>query len=70
MSLQGTSLIAELRDTSGLDQDFFEQQMTQILQKYSVSPENLEIDQLREILADYLQALILEDEAQYSPKYA
>lgn len=62
MSLQGTNLIAELRSTSGLDQDFFDQQMAQILQKYSVSPENLEIDQLREILADYLQALILTEE--------
>lgn len=62
MSLQGTQLISELRDNSGLDKDFFDHQMTQILQKYSLNPDTLEVDQLREVLADYLQALILAEE--------
>lgn len=70
MSLKGTNLITELRDNSGLDQDFFDSQMGTLIQSYSLNPETLEIDQLREVLADYLQALILEEEAQAEAKYA
>ncbi len=69
MSLQGTNLIDELKECSGLDGDFFDHQMSRILNRYSVNPENLDLDQLREVLADYLQALILEDESKHSEKY-
>lgn len=70
MGLKGTNLITELRDNSGLDQDFFDSQMGTLIQTYSLNPDTLEIDQLREALADYLQALILEEEAQAEAKYA
>lgn len=70
MSLKGTNLISELRETSGLDQDFFDSQMGSLIQTYSLNPESLELDQLREVLADYLQALILEDESRQEAKYA
>lgn len=70
MSLKGTTLIAELRDNSGLDQNFFDTQMGSLIQSYSLNPETLELDQLRDALADYLQALILEEEAQAETKYA
>lgn len=70
MSLKGTTLIAELRDNSGLDQNFFDTQMGSLIQSYSLNPETLELDQLRDALADYLQALILEEEPQAETKYA
>ncbi|MBL7557778.1 MAG: hypothetical protein JNM24_18255 [Bdellovibrionaceae bacterium] len=70
MGLKGTNLITELRNNSGLDQDFFDSQMGTLIQSYSLNPDTLEIDQLREALADYLQALILEEEAQAEAKYA
>ncbi len=70
MSLKGTTLIAELRETAGLDEGFFDSQMGTLIQNYSLNPETLELDQLREVLADYLQALILEEEAQAEAKYA
>jgi len=70
MSLKGTNLITELRDNAGLDQDFFDSQMGTLIQTYSLNPDTLEIDQLREVLADYLQALILEEEAQAEARYA
>ena len=64
MSLLGANLIDELKECSGLDSEFFDHQMSQILKKYSIDPENLALDQLRDVLSDYLQALILEDEVQ------
>lgn len=70
MSLKGTNLIAELRETSGLDEGFFDGQMGQLMQSYSLNPETLDLDQLRTVLADYLQTLILEEEAQAEAKYA
>lgn len=70
MSLKGTNLITELRDNSGLNQDFFDSQMGTLIQSYSLNPDTLDIEQLREVLADYLQALILEEEAQAEAKYA
>ncbi len=70
MGLKGTTLISELRETSGLDEGFFDSQMGTLIQNYSLNPETLELDQLREVLADYLQALILEEEAQAEAKYA
>lgn len=70
MNLKGSHLIEELRGNSGLDEDFFDTQMNDLFSKYSVNPDNLELDQLRDILADYLQALILEEEAQQAAKYA
>jgi hypothetical protein len=70
MGLKGTTLISELRETSGLDEGFFDSQMGALIQNYSLNPETLELDQLREVLADYLQALILEEEAQAEAKYA
>jgi hypothetical protein len=62
MSLHGTDLILELRENSGLDQDFFDGQMEQLMKTYSLNPETLGLEQLREVLSDYLQALILEEE--------
>lgn len=62
MILQRNNLIVELRENSGLDEDFFDHQMSQILSAYAMNPETLEIDQLREVLADYLQGLILAEE--------
>ncbi len=70
MGLKGTTLISELRETSGLDEGFFDSQMATLIQNYSLNPETLELDQLREVLADYLQTLILEEEAQAEAKYA
>lgn len=62
MSLQGASLITELRQQSGLDHDFFDQHMQQILGAYRVNQDSLDLDLLRDILADYLQGLILAEE--------
>jgi Flp pilus assembly CpaE family ATPase len=70
MGLKGTTLIAELRETVGLDESFFDSQMSTLIQNYSLNPETLELDQLREVLADFLQSLILEEEAQSDAKYA
>ncbi len=69
MSLQGANLIDELKEYAGLDGDLFDYQMSRILNRYSVNPENLDLDQLREVLADYLQGLILEDEYMQPEKY-
>ena len=63
MSLQGISLITELQENSGLDKDFFNHQINHLLGKYSVDPNHLNIDQLRDVLSDYLQALILTEES-------
>lgn len=63
MSLQGIQLITELQENSGLDKDFFNYEMNQILEKYSVDPDHLDIDRLRDVLSDYLQALILTEES-------
>lgn len=70
MSLKGTSLITELKESAGLDHNLFDGQMDKLIKSYSLNPETLEIDQLRTALADYLQTLILEDEACAEAKYA
>ena len=66
MSLKGTNLLTELRENSGLDQDFFDTQMGNLIQAYDLNSDTLELDQLRNALADYLQTLILEEETSLS----
>lgn len=61
MSLKGTNLLSELRENSGLDQDFFDTEMTELMRTYSLNPDTLDLDQLRAVLSDYLQTLILEE---------
>lgn len=60
MDLAGEKLLLELQNHSQIERGNFIYHFQQILQEYEVSGSELTLDQLREILSDYLQNLILE----------
>lgn len=59
---QGSNLVSELRENSGLDQTFFDSKMNELCSRYSLNPDSLELEQFRLVLADYLQSLILQED--------
>jgi hypothetical protein len=64
--MAGKDLLKELSSATGLPQEPVMKELTDLVTKANVSPEEIDIDTLREILAEYLQQVILESKEQYS----
>ncbi len=60
MDLKGQELISELSLHSGIESKNFDYHFSEILENYHLDPKELTLDDLREILSNYLQDLILE----------
>lgn len=56
----GTTLTKTVIEKTGLPQDLIEKEFNAILEKFGKSPESLTIEELREVMAEYLQLVFLE----------
>lgn len=56
----GEVLCSKLIDETSLPKDFAEKEFFDLLQQYGLSQNTLTLDDLREVLADYVQDLFLE----------
>lgn len=60
MELKGQQLISALQSNSNIESSNFNYHFNEILEGYQLNPNELTLDQLREVLSDYLQSFILE----------
>ena len=60
MELKGQKLISELQSNSNIESSNFNYHFNEILEGYHINPNELTLDQLREVLSDYLQSFILD----------
>lgn len=58
--MNGRRLLQILIEATGLPQESVEQELVQILARRGVSPENVTLDDLREVLANYMQDTLIE----------
>ncbi|WP_374076588.1 hypothetical protein [Bdellovibrio bacteriovorus] len=62
----GDTLAKTVIAATGLPQDPVEREFNALLEKYGKSPETLTIDELREVMAEYLQIVFLEMQTEKS----
>lgn len=62
MELKGKGLISTLQSNSNIESSNFNYHFNEIIESYNINPNELTLDQLREVLSDYLQNMILEME--------
>lgn len=58
--MSGHELINTVVAATGLPEDFARNELYSLLAQKNLSPESLSLEELREVLADLLQSLILE----------
>lgn len=56
----GERLFQTLVEATGLPQGSIEKELTSLVMKFEKNPETLTLDELREVMADYLQTVFLE----------
>lgn len=56
----GERLFQTLVEATGLPQNPVEKELTSLLIKFEKHPDTLTLDELREVMADYLQTVFLE----------
>lgn len=56
----GEQLFQTLIEATGLPQSSVEKELTNLLVKFEKHPETLTLEELREVMADYLQTVFLE----------
>jgi plasmid stability protein len=60
------SLFNTVIQATGLPEDSVEKELRALIAQHGKSPQDLTLDDLREILADYLQTIILESQDKLS----
>lgn len=60
MELKGKNLISTLQSNSNIESSNFNYHFNEIIEGYNINPNELTLDQLREVLSDYLQNMILD----------
>lgn len=60
------SLFNTVIQATGLPEDSVEKELRMLVARHGKSPQDLTIDDLREILADYLQTIIIESQDKLS----
>lgn len=61
----GNKLFHAVVEATDLPTDPVNNELTRILQQHGISPDTMTLDDLREVLADYLQDTILEAKEAY-----
>lgn len=56
----GESLVKTVITETGLPQEIMEKEFNALLTKFGKNPESLTIEELREVMAEYLQLVFLE----------
>lgn len=64
--MEGLSLLRVLIESTGLPPVSVELEMRRLIEKHGYSIDSLTLDQVREILADYLQQALIEAKADVS----
>lgn len=62
MELKGKNLISTLQTNSNIESSNFNYHFNEIIEGYNINPNEITLDQLREVLSDYIQNMILEME--------
>ena len=65
--MDGLDLMRFLIETSGLPQDSLAKELNKLLSKSGYDPQGLTLEQVREVLGDYLQDALLEAKAAQNP---
>ncbi len=66
IELFGTELIDTFLAATGLPEDRVRNELFDLIQEHNINPENLTLQQLRELMVEYLQKEILKAKAAYS----
>ncbi len=62
----GATLAKTVIEATGLPQEPVEKEFNALLAKYGKTPETLTLEELREVMADYLQIVFLEMQTEQS----
>lgn len=60
-------LLEKLVDQTGLPRNLIKQELSQILKHYGFSPDKITLDDLREVMAEYLQDTFIELKTKQNP---
>ena len=66
----GNKLAKAVVVATGLPQDPVEREFNSLLEKHGKNPESLTLEELREVMADYLQTVFLEMQVENSAESA
>lgn len=66
----GNTLAKAVVAATGLPQDPVEREFNNLLEKHGKNPESLTLEELREVMADYLQTVFLEMQVESSAESA
>lgn len=58
--MEGDELIAKLAQATGLPQPWVESELRQLAEKRGLNPQSLTLEQFRELMAEFLQDILLE----------
>lgn len=61
--MQGEKLINQLSDLTGLPNEMIQKELTRLMSKAGVNPQLVTLDEVRELLALYLQDVLLDAKA-------
>ena len=64
--MAGKELLEELTKNTGLPEEPVLKELNDILARAGLTPESLDIDSLRDVLAEYLQEILIESQNTYS----
>ncbi|MCC7404291.1 MAG: hypothetical protein IT288_07830 [Bdellovibrionales bacterium] len=64
--MRGLELLAAVAEASGLPQSLIIQELQEIANRAGIPVEQLSLDDLRALLADYLQDVLISAKAEYS----
>jgi hypothetical protein len=64
--MRGVELLAAVAEASGLPQPLIIQELQEIASRAGIPIEQLSLDDLRTLLADYLQDVLISAKAEYS----
>lgn len=63
---RGKELIEQVASATGLPQDLVTSELNANIKNQGLNPDNISLDQLRLVLAEYLQDVLLSAKAEYS----
>jgi hypothetical protein len=63
--MEGMELLKLLIASTGLPEDTLEKEVLQIVEKKGLNPEQIQLEDIREIMAEYLQEVLVQAKAAY-----
>jgi hypothetical protein len=63
--MEGLSLLRALIEATGLPTEAVDREIQRLCKAHHLDPENITLDDLRDVLASYLQDVLIEAKAEY-----